>query len=126
MVPVITSGGGGGSGAGHPQETFTITKHVDSTTPRLYQTCATGKHLKAVTVDFTRLVDDVPFQYMQALLQDVLLSGITSSGDADTAPTERLSFAYTNISWTASQGIATGSAFSPVATQAVFKDLKVP
>jgi type VI secretion system secreted protein Hcp len=80
----------------------TITKLTDRTTPSLY-TLACGaaatvsQPIDYVTIDFRKTGTSQVFYRMQ--LQDVYLSGVSTSGGTNSAPSESLSLFYTRISW---------------------------
>jgi type VI secretion system Hcp family effector len=84
-----TSGTGGGGGASKVAAyDITITKPVDSASPKLSKACATGEHFKTVKI-FMRKAGKT---YLTYTLNDVLISSYQTggSGKAD-QPTESLS-----------------------------------
>ncbi len=97
-VPII-SGIEGGKSTGRAQETFTISKLMDSSSPQLYDACANGRHFRTVQVDFLR-AGDAFVKYLSVQMEDFLLSAITSTTDPDGPPTDRLSLVYGKIVWT--------------------------
>lgn len=121
-VPIITSGGGG-SAAGRPQEIFSFTKQTDSVSPLLYVMCSTGKHIKTVTIDFMQVTNDVQSKYMSVQMNDVILSGITTSGDVQGPATDSLSLNYGSIVWTPVQRAADATLLR-VDAPVLMKDLR--
>jgi type VI secretion system secreted protein Hcp len=94
------TGGGAAAHTGH--QDFTITKRLDVASPMLYEACATGKHIKDVTIDMMRSSLEKPVKYMVVKMEQVLISRVATSGSGD-SPTESVSFNYSKISWTYTQ-----------------------
>ena len=65
---------------------FTITKEVDQASPKLFEMCASGKHIAEVDVDMGSA---------HYVLEDVVISSATKSSGA--RPMETLSFTYQKI-----------------------------
>ena len=55
---------GGGTSGRCKHEDFVITKYVDLASPKLYEACSSGKHIKKVVIEFDaclwRLAGEVP------------------------------------------------------------------
>lgn len=66
---------------------FTITKEMDAASPKLFEMCASGKHIPEVDVDMGSA---------HYVLHDVVISSATKSS-AGERPTETLSFTYQKI-----------------------------
>jgi type VI secretion system secreted protein Hcp len=69
---------------------FTITKEVDQASPKLFELCASGKHISEVDVDMGST---------HYKLQDVVISSATKSSSGG-RPMETLTFNYTKIEMT--------------------------
>ena len=69
--------GGGGAGKASFQDLH-FTKVVDKSSPNLFLSCASGKHLKDATVAF-RKAGGKQEEYMTITLSNVLISSFTSS-----------------------------------------------
>lgn len=90
------SSSGGGSG----KVTFsdlTITKPVDTSSPKLLQATSSGTHFSEAKLDVTRLIADKQQTYLEFKFQEVLVSGYQISGTADTIPTETLTLNFSKI-----------------------------
>jgi type VI secretion system secreted protein Hcp len=87
---------------------FRVTKLLDRASPKLYEACCTGKHLKDVTIEVCRAGGD-KVKYMEIKLEQVIVSGVrTASHTAGTSadedfPTEEIAFNYGKIKWTYTQ-----------------------
>ena len=66
---------------------FTVTKELDAASPKLFELCASGKHIPEVDVD----MGSAHFK-----MTDVVISSATKSGGSD-RPMETLSFTYQKI-----------------------------
>jgi type VI secretion system secreted protein Hcp len=83
--------------------TFDIQHLLDKASPKIYEACATGKHIKDVTLEICRAGGD-KLKYLEVKLEQVVISSIESSGTAgDGFPTETVKFSYGKIKWTYSQ-----------------------
>jgi type VI secretion system secreted protein Hcp len=98
------SAAGGLSGGRVDHGNFTITKPLDSATPKLMQSCCTGEHIKDIAVDILRATGEgAGTRFMQYKMSDVIISSVTDTGTSkgDTAlPQEEVQFAYGKIEWT--------------------------
>ncbi|MSP53242.1 MAG: type VI secretion system tube protein Hcp [Gammaproteobacteria bacterium] len=81
---------------------FTVTKEVDSTSPKLFGNATVGTLIPSVTVSFVNTGKDLS-EYHSVIMKNVLVSGYELVHDAQSAdgtnakPMERVSFNYTNI-----------------------------
>ncbi len=83
--------------------TFDITHLLDKASAKIYEACASGKHIKDVTLELCRAGGDKT-KYMEVKLEQVIISRVTSQGSAgDSFPTETVCFSYGKIKWTYSQ-----------------------
>jgi type VI secretion system secreted protein Hcp len=92
------SGGGGETG----KATFadiSFAKRLDKASPKLYEHCASGKHIPTATLTVRR-DGEQGFEYYKVTLTDVLISSVSTGGSAgDVVPTETLSLNYGRIEW---------------------------
>ncbi len=96
---------GGGSTERVTHEDFSITKHLDKASPKLYELCSNGKHISKVTVELCRAGGDKQ-KYLEVDLEQVIISHVSPSGNSaseDGFPTETVSFNYGKIKWTYTQ-----------------------
>lgn len=85
--------GASSTAAAHSE--FSITKLIDAATPKLYEACATGKHIKEVTIDLASAKRGSP--YLQIKLEDVVITGVANSSDPASPvqiPSETVSLAH--------------------------------
>jgi type VI secretion system secreted protein Hcp len=72
---------GGGGGAGKVSfSSFTITKHLDKSSPLLQKAAIGGAHYKEVDVFFARKAGGTQQDYLEIKLQDVLISSYQAGG----------------------------------------------
>lgn len=96
---------GGGTGAGKvSMQDFHFTCAVSKASPKLFLACATGEHIPAVSLVFTRtLADGKPVAYYQVTLSDVLVSSLAGGRDEGTPnrltdrPVEKVSLNFSKI-----------------------------
>ena len=84
---------------------FIIEKHLDKASPKIYEACSSGKHLKDVTIELCRAGGD-KLKYMEIKLEEVLITAVVPSAKAkgeDNLPTEKVHFDYGKIKWTYTQ-----------------------
>ena len=102
---VTASSSGGASAERCDHQDFQITKLLDKASPKIYELCCSGKHLKEVTVEMCRAGGD-KMRYMEIKLGDVIISSAAPSGASASAegfPVEGVSFNYGTIKWTYTQ-----------------------
>ncbi|TDR70281.1 Hcp family type VI secretion system effector [Paludibacterium purpuratum] len=83
---------------------FVISHSLDKSSPKLYEACCTGKHIKDVTIELCRAGGD-KLKYMEVKMEQVLVSKVVPSGTSNDAgfPSEKVSFSYGKIKWTYTQ-----------------------
>lgn len=82
---------------------FEIVHLLDKASPKLYEACCTGKHIKEVVIELCRSGGD-KVKYMEIKLEQVLVSRVEPQGAADMAfPNEKVAFSYGKIKWTYTQ-----------------------
>ena len=85
-----------GSGGGEGRATFdafTIVKKVDSASPKLFQACATGQHIKEATIS-VRKAGEKPVEYLKIKLEDILISSAQTAGGGATEPAEQVALNF--------------------------------
>lgn len=101
-----TASTAGGATAERVQHgTFDIVHLLDKASPKLYEACCTGRHLKEVVVELCRAGGDKQ-KYMEIRLEQVVVSKVESTGSSKGElgfPSERISFNYGKIKWTYTQ-----------------------
>jgi type VI secretion system secreted protein Hcp len=105
-----TSAGGGTTGRS-THDDFAIMKHLDKSSPKLYEALSTGKHFSKVSIELCR-AGGSQVKFMEIKLEQVVISNISLSGNgsiggnstsSDHLPTESVSFNYGKITWTYTQ-----------------------
>lgn len=84
---------------------FNIVHQMDKATPKLFEACCTGKHIKEVTIEFCRAGGD-KVKYMEIKLEQVLVSSVSESGSSSGEsgfPADAISLSYGKIKWTYTQ-----------------------
>ena len=109
----IPSGGGAAGKVTHLE--IVITKRVDIASPKLYEACATGKHFPNAVIDVSRSAVAAPVKYLVIRMQDVIISGVASSGaSGNDFPVETVSLNYGSIQWVYTPQNPDGSAGTDV------------
>ncbi len=93
------STGGGASAERANFADFTVVKALDKATPKIFEACATGKHIPTVTLELCRAGGD-KVKYMEYKLSNVIISSSRPGGSSqggETLPLEELSFNYGKI-----------------------------
>jgi type VI secretion system secreted protein Hcp len=99
-----TASSAGGATYGRTKhEDFEITKEIDLSSPKLYEMCSSGKHIKKVVIDLLRSSGDAPVKYMSIEMDEVIVSKVSPMGNVGGAPTELVAFNYGQIKWTYTQ-----------------------
>jgi type VI secretion system secreted protein Hcp len=95
-------GGGAGSGKVNVHD-LSVTKWVDSSSPKLVLACCSGKHYDEATLVVRKAGGDSPVEYIKIKLQEVLISSVTHGGSGgEDRLTENvvLNFAKFNLDYT--------------------------
>jgi len=98
---------------------FSIEKLMDAATPKLFEACCKGTHLKEVAIELVRAGGD-PFKYMEIKLADVLISGVLHHADSTGAaqsPIETVNMTYGAIEVTYTKQKPDGTAAGNVAAK---------
>jgi type VI secretion system secreted protein Hcp len=99
------SSAGGGTAERVDHADFEIVKHMDKASPKIYEFCCTGKHIKSVLIEMCRAGGD-KVRYMEVKLEEVIVSSVRPGGSSQSAsgfPTEAVSFNYGKVKWTYTQ-----------------------
>ena len=119
--PSVTQKSAGGRSSEEADHSpFVFTKLVDAATPKLYEACCKGTHIKEVTIELWRAGGDKPLKYMEFKLKEVLISGVIHNGDPGGAyqfPTETIQMTYGAIEWTYTKQKPDGTAAGNVAAK---------
>jgi type VI secretion system secreted protein Hcp len=110
--------GGRSAEAAHFSE-FSIEKLIDAATPKLFEACCKGTHLKEVDIELVRAGGD-PVKYMEIKLKEVLISGVIHHADSTGAaqfPTETVNMTYGAIEVTYTKQKPDGTAAGNVAAK---------
>lgn len=93
-----SAGHGGGSGVGKVQvHDFQFSKYYDKASPKLFESCATGKHTAKVVLT-CRKAGGSQQEYLKVTLSEVIVSSIQDSGSgADSLPTESVTLNFSKI-----------------------------
>lgn len=83
---------------------YEITHFLDKASPKIYEACSTGKHIKDVTIELCRSGGD-KVKYMEIKLEQVIISQVDTAGAATDSgfPSEKVKFSYGKIKWTYTQ-----------------------
>jgi type VI secretion system secreted protein Hcp len=89
---------GGGAGAGKPHfSDLTFTHNVDKATPNLFQTCATGKHVKEAKLT-ARKAGEKQQEFLLITMSEVLITHVTPTGNvADGSMVESVSLQFARV-----------------------------
>ena len=99
------SSAGGGTTERVNVDDINIVKHLDKASPKLYESCCTGKHIKDVTIELCRAGGD-KVKYMEIKMEHVVISKVHPGGNSqgsDGFPTEAVSFNFGKVKWTYTQ-----------------------
>ena len=99
-----STAGGATSERAHFQD-FSIVKALDKASPKIALACASGAHLKEVTVELCRAGGD-KVKYMEYKMSNCIISSFRPGGSAhggETLPLEEVGFNYGKIEWTYTQ-----------------------
>jgi len=97
------SSAGGGSAERCNHADFSISKLVDRASPKLYEYCCTGKHIKDVTLELCRAGGD-KMRYLEVKMEEVIISSVSPTGSSGGEfPSEAVSFNYGKIKWVYTQ-----------------------
>lgn len=91
------SSNGGASAGGVTLPGFRIAKYVDRATPKLFELCCRGSHIKKVTIRVHR-AGTQKFKYLDIVLEEVLISTVSGQGAEHAGfPVETITLNYGRI-----------------------------
>ena len=94
-----SAGGGTVEQANHSD--FTFTKYLDSATDDLLKLCWNGKQSAKVTFCAYRADgDNKPVEYLNIVMEKVVVSNVSISGGTGDLPTENIALAYGKVTYT--------------------------
>jgi type VI secretion system secreted protein Hcp len=98
-----TASSSGGAAAERANfQDISIVKTLDKASPKLALACASGQHIKEITIELCRAGGDkVP--YMEYKMSEAIISSVSVGGGGGGEPTESLTFNYAKIQWTYTQ-----------------------
>jgi len=99
------SSAGGGTTERVNVDDFAILKHLDKASPKIYELCCNGKHIKDVTFELCRAGGD-KLKYMEVKMENVVISEARPGGKSqgtDALPSESISFNFAKVKWTYTQ-----------------------
>jgi type VI secretion system Hcp family effector len=108
---IAPPGQAGNRHQGSTHQELVVVKRTDKSTPKLNESVCDGTVFPDITVEFDRVIGNTTSVYYRVVLKDVLVSSVIPSANAsDTAdmPKERVTLAYTKVTWTYHQFDATG------------------
>ena len=112
---LFREGGGGTTTSRGKYGDFNVVKEIDSATPQILLTAATGKRIPEVTVTARRVDPANPGVTMTYKLTDVLVVGVQNhdGGTAGGSPLEEVTFNFSKIeqSFTKSDGTVVATSF---------------
>jgi type VI secretion system secreted protein Hcp len=93
----FSSGGGGGSGKVAMQD-FHFVKKIDKSSPKLFVACATGEHLKTITLTCRKAGKDQQ-EFLKIVLSDSMVTAYSDGGASgtDIVPMDQISVAFSKI-----------------------------
>ena len=90
-----SAGISGGARAGKTQfSALTITKRVDSSSPRLFQSVSAGEHIRTLNLSVLKSGGRAGGAYIKIRLTDVLITSVTTTGNNSAFPTEEVKFDF--------------------------------
>ena len=87
---------------------LSITKYLDTSSPKLFEKCCEGEHIGGATL-VMRKAGEKPLEFYKIKLQDVLISGVQNGAAGGGIATELVSFSFASslISSTDEKGTLT-------------------
>ena len=111
IVSATASSAGGATAGKSNFPDITIGKYIDKASPKLFESCASGKHFKTVVIHINR-AGGKQEKYLEIKMEEVIITSVISGGNNHgDLPTENVNFNYGRISFTyVQQKRATGTA----------------
>lgn len=84
-------------------DTFNVKHLMDKASAKIYEACASGRHIKEVILEICRAGGDKQ-KYLEIKLEQVIVSSVETDGTAGEGfPSETVRFSYGKIKWTYTQ-----------------------
>ena len=96
MASASASSSGGGTTQRADLQDLSIVKLLDSATPLLFLACAKGEHIDEVKIELCRAGGD-KLTYMEYIMNNVIISSVSTGGGGGGEPTESVTFNYGKI-----------------------------
>jgi len=112
-----TSSVGTGGGAGRVEiQNFTVTKKMDKSSTKLFQSCCSGKHFPTATLALLKAGGENPVEYLKYEFKEVFVTDVQWSGSSggDDTPQEHLGFTFGSVQMTYTPQKSDGSKGEPV------------
>ena len=91
----ITPPGGGGAGKATFHD-LSIVHHIDKSSPRLLQACATGTHVKEATITH-RKAGKGQQEFLIIKMNDIIITGVMHGGGSGQAGSETVSLTFAKV-----------------------------
>jgi type VI secretion system secreted protein Hcp len=109
-----SAGGGGGGGGKVNMQDFNFAMEVNKASPLLAKACATGQHLKKVTLT-CRKAGGEQQEYLKITMSDLLVSSYQTSGSGgDVVPVDQIAMNFSKIEFEYKPQKQDGSLDSPI------------
>ena len=102
-------GRGGGAGKVDIQD-LVILKSVDKATPKLYQACATGRHIPSGKLTLRKAGGDEAIEYLTIDFETTLITSVDFGGSVGESQTETITLNFAEFRMTYTEQEADGSA----------------
>jgi len=98
------SSSGGATAERVNHKPFVIEHLIDKSSPKIYEACCKGTHIKEIVFELCRAGGD-KVKYFEVKLEQALVTKVEPTGTANDEgfPSERVSFTYGKINWTYTQ-----------------------
>ncbi|MGH3037697.1 MAG: Hcp family type VI secretion system effector [Gaiellaceae bacterium] len=107
-------GGGGGAGKAIFEDLLVVAR-TSKASPKLWQACATGQHLKTAVL-VCRKAGKAPVEFLKITLTDVTISSYEIEGSDEELPLDQVALAFAKIETEFVSVDAKGTAQPPVRT----------
>ena len=93
--------GTGGSAARSNLQDLSLSIRYGPASPKLFQYCASGKHLDSAVITCLQAGGDKPQKYLEIKLTDVIISSYQTGGSGDDKPIDSLSLNFAKVEYEA-------------------------
>ncbi len=109
----VTGGGGGGKGT---LSSLNIMKKADSSSPKFFQKCMEGEHIKKAALTLNKSGGKSPIDFVKYELENIFVDSIQASGSegGDDSPMESISLAFGKLTYTYTPQNPDGTKGAPV------------